>query len=1024
MAVEKRTPIPSRVYNAAQGGHVCGAEDVMDDVKGKTQDVVNQETDAAILAEKNRAEGVEALHQSEINALTSQSFYAVEATQADTNINSVMSRAGVVPQIDTIYRVGSWDGTQYDTTVYSEYAWNQINDETGEWKQLDVKEYGIASDSDLESQTSDNRAKVPTVGVLQDKILNSIVYDISANHLDNGNPSHYASLSAALGPDGANVPEAYRKGGMSVSYIDEDSGEYVQKRLMKATWSTTESDWQGVDSEPVVGSKNLVESDGVDYRVFNDTHTVEVTKNLVVTDQIQRIYQTKVKKEADTYYIHIISSTAIFDGDDIFIITNSLNNSLVFESVGNGWYKRTVLATYAELDSNISFGVRVNNVTTAGTIKVRLYAGKASEELENIKRLDAAEVMIAGMSTDINSVQKNIAVITPKVEYIENATVNVLIGEAFTPLTTYSEEILNKDGTLGDNASYTTIKVDISEIGINYVAISGYQAASDYCIAGFEYEDESFVAVQSSSGAANNLIIPVEGNPLYLYVTGKTSTSYPAANECVGENTFYTKEEIDTKLKVTHQTDITTDYLSLDSGYIGGCEVGKNISECFKGTTGTSSAYHYVFNVPAGARIKIETLSGGTYQFAITDSNGVIKEFTDNHVESYTFAKYEYATLLYASKTKLSKATKISYTDIAEDVATLEEEVKQLQDEQGREGYWKGKKIWWCGTSIPAGSDETIPGAGESIAGNYPTEVGNDLEAIVINKAVGGSMCRANVRTGDYDGANISNITSCLSMTKEEIENFITNYNTLKALPKNTSWPSELSASQITRLRAASFEDRLLPYLDGTYDMPDLFVIDHGHNDYKYTLSGGGSDIGLQPTVENIGNELAEDVFMTANNNAKLVSFFGSLTDIPSGRLAEFIASVNRNCYIGAVNFIVTLILKYNPHARIMFVSNYEYENGSASQYAPLITAQDSIAKSWAYPICRVYEYLGYSNHLIPGSKTWFNSTYPAQTPATTDITVYRAFLPDGVHPHSDITGNANNIYAGIISNFIRKIGC
>jgi len=65
----------------------------------------------------------------------------------------------------------------------------------------------------------------------------------------------------------------------------------------------------------------------------------------------------------------------------------------------------------------------------------------------------------------------------------------------------------------------------------------------------------------------------------------------------------------------------------------------------------------------------------------------------------------------------------------------------------------------------------------------------------MINTAVGGSMCRANVRTGDYNGANINNITSSLSMTLAEAESFITNYDTLRQLPLNSSWPETLGTS-------------------------------------------------------------------------------------------------------------------------------------------------------------------------------------------------------------------------------------
>ena len=334
--------------------------------------------------------------------------------------------------------------------------------------------------------------------------------------------------------------------------------------------------------------------------------------------------------------------------------------------------------------------------------------------------------------------------------------------------------------------------------------------------------------------------------------------------------------------------------------------------------------------------------------------------------------------------------------------------------------YWSGKIIWWCGTSIPAGSDETL-GSEETVAGNYPTQVGKNLNATVINKSVGGSMCRANVRTGDYNGANFSNITSCLSMTEEEIENFITNYDSIKSKLIGNA-PDSLSQSDLNRLRAASFETRLLPYLDGTYPMPDLFILDHGHNDFKYKLSNNKSDIDLKPTIDNItSGELAEDTYMTTQNNAKLESFFGSLDNIPSAKKEEFIASLNRNCYIGSMNFIITLILRYNPHARIIFISNYEYENGVGISYSPLIPVQEELSKSWAYPICKVWKCLGYSNHIIPSSKDWFNKTYPKATPTTTDITVYKAYLPDGVHPHSDITGYANKIYAGIISEFIKR---
>lgn len=66
------------------------------------------------------------------------------------------------------------------------------------------------------------------------------------------------------------VPMSYRHGGLKLRFISNNDGslqnsdnKYVQYRLMANEWSTTVSDWQGVDDEPIFGSENIVESGGV-----------------------------------------------------------------------------------------------------------------------------------------------------------------------------------------------------------------------------------------------------------------------------------------------------------------------------------------------------------------------------------------------------------------------------------------------------------------------------------------------------------------------------------------------------------------------------------------------------------------------------------------------------------------------------------------------------------------------------------------------------------------------------------------
>lgn len=148
---EHKIPIPGRIYNAS-GGNVCGTDDVIDDVKGKKQSQINTEVYNAIQNEIERATEAEndrytksevykkeeTYNKTELNNLIttpSQEYETYVATDQTTAATDVLPATG---EADTIYRVGNWDGTQYDTTCYTEYAWNG-----SVYVSLNTKEYGI-----------------------------------------------------------------------------------------------------------------------------------------------------------------------------------------------------------------------------------------------------------------------------------------------------------------------------------------------------------------------------------------------------------------------------------------------------------------------------------------------------------------------------------------------------------------------------------------------------------------------------------------------------------------------------------------------------------------------------------------------------------------------------------------------------------------------------------------------------------------------------------------------------------------
>ena len=94
------------------------------------------------------------------------------------------------------------------------------------------------------------------------ELESEVIYDVTANN----DGTTFSSLLALLSSKNIStlIPTSVRHGGMSIRFVQSSDNKYVQYRLMKNTWSTTVSDWQGVDDDPTFGSDNLVKSGGVE----------------------------------------------------------------------------------------------------------------------------------------------------------------------------------------------------------------------------------------------------------------------------------------------------------------------------------------------------------------------------------------------------------------------------------------------------------------------------------------------------------------------------------------------------------------------------------------------------------------------------------------------------------------------------------------------------------------------------------------------------------------------------------------
>ena len=200
------------------------------------------------------------------------------------------------------------------------------------------------------------------------------VFDISAYNLsgDPLAPTQYSDLPSALGVNGANVPAAKRKGGMSVKFINSTSGKYEQWRLVSASWSTTVSDWQGVDDMPTAGSHNLVESGGVKGAINNVKERVDYETGLTLSGEEYCEYDS-----SGAYWIIPMTNVMLKQGDVINISVPSVGISIsrYFLRINNVDRAIDNSQKTITLDSDVTnIGVYVEKarVTASGNVSVTI----------------------------------------------------------------------------------------------------------------------------------------------------------------------------------------------------------------------------------------------------------------------------------------------------------------------------------------------------------------------------------------------------------------------------------------------------------------------------------------------------------------------------------------------------------------------------------------------------------------------------------------------------------------------------
>ena len=113
--------IAGRVRTTASDGVAMEAQEVKDLNLNKSQQEINADVQTELGDRYTKEETYSKEQLNELITTPDVNYVSVVATNATTAVTDILPATG---EADTIYRVGNWNGTQYDPTMYALYTWN------------------------------------------------------------------------------------------------------------------------------------------------------------------------------------------------------------------------------------------------------------------------------------------------------------------------------------------------------------------------------------------------------------------------------------------------------------------------------------------------------------------------------------------------------------------------------------------------------------------------------------------------------------------------------------------------------------------------------------------------------------------------------------------------------------------------------------------------------------------------------------------------------------------------------------
>lgn len=555
-----------------------------------------------------------------------------------------------------------------------------------------------------------------------------------------------------------------------------------------------------------------------------------------------------------------------------------------------------------------------------------------------------------------------------KIEELNNKIPNEYI-EIFSKKT--EKGFLKSDGTINKNeASTYTMKYydveNISEIKIIGEILTG---VAKYGFVTSLNEVISYEKNYNNTNVNINTVIKVPKYAKYLIVTVKNNVLDIYKGLTVTNSFIEFKNKVENNIGNIYEL---TNSEKTEKGFL------KSDGTISKNESSTYTLNYYNVENMSRVILKGTILKSSAYGFIDSNENVLDYESVSENIKiNKTLNIPEGAKYLLVTTQTISGLTLEAYKNISvsEGVNNLKVNIEEIKSKI-KSNYWEGKTIWLCGTSVPAGNGKQ---------NTYPYMLSQILGCTVINQAVGGSSicCKEKTSSNWHNMPNdFSTAYRCFSNTLEEQEWVISQ------MAEGGLY--EGKNMDTNAIRGMSYEKKLIPYLDGTYPCPDLFIIEHGPNDLR-----------------SLDKEIYDE-----NNPYDLTNYYG------------------------AMNFIIKTIFEYQPQARVMMMGHYENQSpkrviaeGQDDYGARTIAArgivptkQQKVAEIWNIPIYRTWEYMGWSQMKVQTKGKWVNGYWQENYyDEPVEMTMLAYNLPDQSHPHSDKSGKPNLKIAGSLAEFIEN---